>query len=75
MEAVTNIDFVMELVRRLGALKQSTLAEQAGWDRAKAHRYLRALEHAGWLRNVATEKRPEFTLGQRVLGWLGEAGI
>jgi len=75
MEALDNIDLVMEMVHRLGVVTQSALAEQAGWDRAKAHRYLRALEHKGWLRNVATEKRPEYLLGQRVLAWLPEAQL
>ena len=75
MDALTNIDQVMDLVRRLGTLKQSTLAEQAGWDRAKSHRYLKALEHQGWLRNIGSTKRPEYILGARILTWLPEGRI
>ncbi|MCA9642241.1 MAG: helix-turn-helix domain-containing protein [Myxococcales bacterium] len=58
--------WVIERVRQAGSISTKTLGALPGWDKVKAHRYLKTLEKCGWLENVS-DGQPRYVLGQKVL--------
>lgn len=67
MEPVERALFVIEKTHELGRMSGSILAQVAGWDRVKAHRYLTKLAELGWLERLSASGRPVYVLGPKVL--------
>lgn len=67
---------LIELAGRIGGLRVTAVAEQLGWTRAQASRYLRALAQMGWLRDVGTgPRRPVWVLGPRAVRLVPEVKL
>lgn len=67
---------LIELAGKIGGLRVTLVAEQLGWTRAQASRYLRALAQMGWLRDVGVgPRRPVWVLGPKAVRLLPEVRL
>lgn len=66
IEGVTKTLQILEAVRRFGCLTVAVLAEQPGWNKASASRYLTAMNNEGWIEKVNDKGYPKYVFGRKV---------